>query len=362
MHGSGPNSQMLAPYLERRHNTPMKTATRKDLISALKKVKVPFSTLESGDGWLIAAPALGARIMGMGIGDENALWVSPHIKRVPWGEGGNAGGLRTWLAPEARANGFFFSAEGVWDVQPAMDPAEYRETPVEQGWLGYRSEMTVRTQRGDEQRVAVTRKMKLEEPGSRGDLHARLVQSLENAGTAPLDRQIGLWCIAQVPSDRGGMILIPTKGPRAAHPCYETPPAGVLREQNGCVFLQTGGVGMYKVGVAAKDAAGSIASLRPARQGWVLTVMRFTVDPEAPYVDRPSHESVRDAENGDAVQAYNDPETGRLSFSEIEVHAPAALLAPGGRQDYEIEMTVASGGAAEICQTLRETTGISLTL
>lgn len=362
MHRSRPDSQMLAPGLEQRHNTPMKTVTRKDLVSALGKAKIPFSVLESGDGWLIAAPALGARIMGMGIGDENALWVAPRIRRAPWSQGGNAGGLRTWLAPEARANGFFWSTEGVWDVQPAMDPAEYRETPAEQGWLAFRSEMTVRTQSGQEHRVAVTRKMKLEDSGSGRALRVRLVQSLENAGTAPLDRQIGLWCIAQVPSDRGGMILIPAKGPRAAHPCYETPPAGVVREEAGCVYLQTGGVGMYKVGVAAKDAAGSLASLRPARQGWVLTVMRFIVDPAATYVDRPSHESVRDAENGDAVQAYNDAETGRLSFSEIEVHAPAAALPPGGSQDYEIELTVACGAAAHICETLRETTGISLTL
>ncbi|HVO40943.1 MAG TPA: DUF6786 family protein [Spirochaetia bacterium] len=348
----------------------MKTVTRKDLVSALGKAKVPFSTLESRDGWLIAAPALGARIMGMGIADENALWIPPRIKRAPWSRGGNAGGLRTWLAPEARANGFFFSVEGVWDVQPAMDPAEYRETPAEEGWLAFRSEMTVRTQRGEEYRVAVMRRMKLEESGSGRALRMRLVQGLQNAGTVPLDRQIGLWCIAHVPSDRGGMILIPIRGPRAAHPCYETPPAGVVREQGGCVFLQTGGVGMYKIGVGAGEAAGSIASLRPARlagktgheQGWVLTAMRFSVDPAATYVDRPSHESVRDAENGDAVQVYNAAETGRLSYSELEVHAPAVLLAPGGAQEYEIEMTVAAGSGSEVCETLRETTGISLSL
>lgn len=77
--------------------------------------------------------------------------------------------------------------------------------------------------------------------------------------------------------------------------------------------------------------------------------MSFPIDPSQTYVDRPSFPaSSRAADNGDAVQAYNDPATGELSFSEIEAHAPAATLGPGESQSQEIEITVAAGPKRDV--------------
>lgn len=79
-------------------------------------------------------------------------------------------------------------------------------------------------------------------------LHVRFVHTLENKGRTVIDRQVGLWCIAQIPSDPHGTIVIPVKGQGAVHPCYEEVPAGMLRQQAGHVLLKTGGKKKYKVG------------------------------------------------------------------------------------------------------------------
>jgi hypothetical protein len=79
----------------------------------------------------------------------------------------------------------------------------------------------------------------------------------------------------------------------------------------------------------------------------------FTVEPEGVYVDKPSCEG-RDAEgNGDAIQAYNSPETGEWAFAEIECHAPALRLEPGQAQAFDIDITVAESSDAGLAELLR---------
>ena len=51
--------------------------TRSELVRLLEARSIAFETIESGQRWAIVAPPLAARILGAGIGEENAFWVSP---------------------------------------------------------------------------------------------------------------------------------------------------------------------------------------------------------------------------------------------------------------------------------------------
>jgi hypothetical protein len=82
--------------------------------------------VHAGGAWAVVVPRLGARILGAGVGDQNALWVSPFLDACLEGRDWNAGGQRTWLAPEAGPRGLFGRSEQEWKVPPPLDPGSYR--------------------------------------------------------------------------------------------------------------------------------------------------------------------------------------------------------------------------------------------
>ena len=68
--------------------------TRRELLRELDRQGLEAVVEASGEGWTITAPALGARILGAGIGGENALWVAPP-----------SGGLPSWTGATQAASG-----------------------------------------------------------------------------------------------------------------------------------------------------------------------------------------------------------------------------------------------------------------
>ena len=319
--------------------------TREELESLLRESGISWRSAEDGDRWMVVVPALGARILGAGIGRENAFWVPPALTTKGWDAGGNAGGQRTWIAPEAGPGGFFFSG-GRWSVPAAIDPGDYRPQPAPRGWLCFRSAFTAQSADGQGFPIAITRRMKLEiPPKAAGNLlRIRFQHELENTGAAAIQGRVGLWSIIQLPCEEKGTILLrrTTADGILPRPYFNDLPDGVLRGAGTVSLLGVGGGRKYKVGLPASDSAGVVAFLRRARvpaepPDWILTSQKFAVDPAGNYLDMPAPA----AGNGDAVQAYNDPGTGEMAFCEIEAHAPAARLPPGGSQEVEIEIIVA---------------------
>ena len=134
--------------------------TRDDLLGMLRAAGIEHAEIRSGNGWMVIAPSLGARILGAGIGEENALWVPPRVSRGAWDAGGNAGGQRTWIAPESGSRGFFFAPDGAqWGVPAEIDPGNYTTASAEEGWLSWRSAFTARAAHGARFPVAITRSM-----------------------------------------------------------------------------------------------------------------------------------------------------------------------------------------------------------
>ena len=189
-----------------------------------------------------------------------------------------------------------------------------------------------------------------------------------------LDRHVGLWYIAQVPSERPGTIVIPVRegaAPGRVNPYFGSDLSGVLRQRGSAIIAKALGGRKWKLGVPAAVAAGGISFIREGSPGartaraggidsWTVVSLHFTVDPGGTYLDMASDGRSMPS-NGDAVQAYNDAGTGEAAFSEIEAHAPAVRLEPGERQAFDIEMTIASGTLAGVIDFPGRTSAPGLT-
>lgn len=327
--------------------------TFEELVHGLERDGIEHVVERAGSAWMVVAPPLGARILGAGVDGENLLWTAPSFSARGWSEGGNSGGARTWLAPEGGPRGFFCSEDFTrWNVPREIDPGQYASCPAGSGWLSFRSAFTARAADGASFPVEITRSMRIEKVAedrtSGGATSARILfrHELRNAGSAPIDRRVGLWCIVQVPSEAPGTIIVPLAGgaPQGrVRPYFTRLPEGILRLFGSAALLKAHGGLRYKIGVHARAAVGRIAFLRPTRTDpsrWSFLCLSFPVDPQGTYLDGPWAGEGAVPDGGDAVQAYNDAGTGDLAFSEIEAHAPSVRLGPGELQSFEIEMAL----------------------
>jgi hypothetical protein len=283
--------------------------TKGDLVGLLERTGIAYESFESGSRWMIVAPALAARIMGAGVGEENAFWVSTEISTLGWGEGGNAGGQRSWLAPEAGPAGFFFSPDGSrWGVPLELDPGSYSPVPEKGEWRGYRSAFTARAASGERYPIVLTRSMRILEgtdAGLRGSaLSIRFRHELTNAGTAIIDRRIGLWSILQLPCGEPGTVLFglraePADAAAPLRPYFSSLPEGIAGYSGNLAWMRAGGGRKYKVGLPGAYSAGTVAFLRRSRvrraddKTFLLTALSFNVDAAAAYLDKPCHSGLQ---------------------------------------------------------------------
>jgi hypothetical protein len=318
--------------------------TRTDLLRLLDASRIDHESITAGSCWMVVAPALAARIMGAGIGEENAFWVPPVISRRGWDAGGNAGGQRTWIAPEGGPSGFFFSADGTrWSVAPELDPGDWRAAPAAPGWKRYHAGLTARAADRSTRKITLDREMTIGEAS--GVLRIQFRHTLGNAGSTLLARRIGLWSLIQLPCEQEGVIF--AAGAPKLRPYFGTLPKMMDDDEGTVARLRVKGGTRYKAGMSPADFGGTIGFVRRARVPQAgrslltLTAMRFAVDPAGAYVDKASHVLPGAPANGDAAQVYCDSGTGDLAFCEIEAHAPAPMLAPGESQGQDIAIIIA---------------------
>jgi hypothetical protein len=327
--------------------------TRSELVRLLEERGIPFELIESGPAWAVVTPTLAARILGTGVGEENAFWVPPASEWKPGGwnaRGWNAGGQRTWIAPEAGPSGFFFTADGsAWSVPPELDPGNYGPAAADPGWRAWQTELTARTAAGSARRIRIRRGLRLEEAaGSPRSFILRFRHALENLDASPLDRQVGLWGLIQLPCDEPSTIFLSLRKPGSALTPYfgETPPLDV-GDEGKLAWLRVRGGARFKAGMSPDAFGGTMGFIRRSRlpgggkSSLLFTAMSFLAEPAETYVDR-SPGSVSQGGNGDAAQVYGDPGTGALAFCEIEAHASAPRLAPGETAAQEILITIGS--------------------
>jgi hypothetical protein len=311
-------------------------STRAGLIRLLNASAVEHQLLETpAGGWALLVPALGARVLGAGLGERNAFWVSPALERCLEGKDWNAGGLRTWLAPELGPRGFFGREEGDWAVPPALDPGAYRLVKTRPAAALCRGECRISSADGTLYHLQIDRQVEIGDlPGDAVRLSLR--HCLRNLGPAAIGAGAGLWSILQLPCQPEGAMLLPDLPYR---PYFSAPPADWVSRQEGKLQLRTAPGRRWKIGQRPGGPEALLVHRRMQADGQVEVAVRWPVFPEALYLDKP----LAEPGPGDPLQAFNSPLDGREAFCELECHAPAVGLAPGQEEGQTVEILIRHG-------------------
>jgi hypothetical protein len=284
-------------------------------------------------------------VLGAGLGESNAFWVSPALERCLRGLDWNAGGQRTWLAPELGPQGFFGARESDWAVPPALDPGAYRLEQASSSSAACRGVCHLVSADGTEYALEIERRVEVcdltegrspaapggppggrpAEKASRG-LLLRLRHSLRNLGAQPIPARAGLWAILQLPAQPQGSLQLLDASYRAI---FGELPADWVRLGAGGPQLRTAPGRRWKVGLGPSGPEARLTHRRREAGSEVQVELRCPTDPAGRYLD-----------GGDALQVYNSPLSGGEAFCELECHAPAIDLAPGAVDGQAVEIEV----------------------
>lgn len=337
-----------------------KAPTNNTLLEALSGHAEPIVLGAPEGPQMVIVPELGARVLGAAIGgadDENLMWVNKTIldgsywntEPRAW----NAGGLRSWIAPEDL---FFVNAAkdpASWFVPAVLDPGTFRIERTGTSEAVLAADIDLPANNGETYTVTLTRELALltEPPAAAGPLtngteYMGIVQthSLTNRGQKTIGTDlpyVTLWSLLQI--EPSGTTLVPLKAgadSAGAYREYFNPIGDRMAVQGGIVSIKIDGKYRLKLGVRPEAAGNGIAFLRDNGDGTgVLFAKLFAVDPEGTYVDKPWG---TDSPYGDAIELYND-DGAMGGFAEIEAHGPAKTIAPGESQTHTINLHIFRG-------------------
>jgi hypothetical protein len=309
--------------------------TRDDLLKALRAAGQPAELIGSPSGAAIVVLPHGGRILGLfpAESDENFLWTNPALHDADTARAffqsdqwHNAGGDRTWLAPEV--DFFFpnFPDLKVYHQPRQLDPGRYECERVAAG-VQLTNSLTLRASRTKQDlELRITKSI---EPAANPLRHERKLAGLDGlkfAGytlrcslhlTGKAASPVGLWNLLQLP--HGGEMIIPTYSRSEPKRCFGEVPGGDLVVEDRLIRYAMRAKGEQKIGVRAVATTGRAGYLWQSGRHGSLVIRNFAVDPSGAYVDVPWSEP---GDLGYAFQACNiHGELG--SFSELEHHAPA---------------------------------------
>ena len=314
---------------------------------------------------VIITPELSARVLGVAIEgymDENLMWVDSTImdetywqkKPYFW----NAGGLRTWIAPED----LFFVDEDKdpdsWFVPQSLDPIQFKIIEQSEKEVTFEAEVELPANIGKVYSITLRRRIVLltDPPGVLGPLPAGIkymgiekMHSLTNRSDDIIGLDLPyvcLWSLLQIyPS---GTTLVPLKDgadSQTAYREYFNPLGDRLVVKNNIISVKIDGKYRCKIGVRPEAAGKGLAFLRDDgnNQG-ILFVKLFPIDPNGIYVDKPWG---TESKYGDVIELYNDD--GKMGgFNEIECHGPAQKLQKGETQSHNLHLHIFKGPIPEL--------------
>lgn len=336
--------------------------------------------LGSSDGpQVILLPELSARVLGTAIEgalDENLMWVDETIlngtlwQKKPrfW----NAGGLRTWTAPEDL---FFVNADKdpeSWFVPEQLDPAPYRTVSKSETEAAFEADIELPANNGKTYSITLGRRIALlkEPPADVGTLPTGVVymgiekiHSLTNRSDMVIGVDLPyvcLWSLLQIKP--AGTTLVPLKegaDTKTAYREYFNPLGDRLVVANNIISIKIDGKYRLKIGVRPEAAGRGLAFLRDDGNGQgVLFVKLFPIDPDGIYVDKPWG---KPSDYGDVIELYNDD--GNMGgFAEIECHGPALKLAKGETQSHTLKLHMFRGPLPELKKIGSALLGVDLSV
>jgi len=340
-------------------------STIREVLNNLK-VRTDIITMGNKDGpILLITPELGARVLGAsvnGMNGKNLFFVNPEVYTDEFWKDGpswNAGGYRSWIAPE---DNFYLKDDDTWFVPKSMDPGNYKLENSNDHMAIFGNEFSLVNRKGQEYNCKLIREIHLLEtwqfpavgqlPDDIKYVGTRLVHSLENLGDKIIGKDlpyIGLWSLLMV-NPSGTMIIPLTKsgGKGEAFRDYGEPdgknfsivPPDRIAVGDRAITVKIDGKYRCKLGINPEYAGAGIAFLAEDEQGQGrLYIKHFMVDPKGKYLDHPWG---LPSDYGDAIQMYNDD--GKMGgFAELECHGPSHILAPKEKQSHDIFVHILTG-------------------
>ncbi|QDU87554.1 hypothetical protein Pla175_09190 [Pirellulimonas nuda] len=313
----------------------------------------------SGQSQLIVAPAWQGRVMtstARGAQGDSFGWINreliasgkvePHIN-VFGGED------RFWLGPEGGQFSIFF-AEGApfdlehWFTPPSLDtePFEVESKSDEHVTLSRRIDLV--NYSGAQFNIDVKREVRLLDAGDAlKELGTELppkvdavafesINSIANAGQNAWKKDSGLlsiWVLGMFRASPESAVVIPyqkgsvaERGVVVNDDYFGKVPADRLVVEDDVLFFRADAQKRSKIGLTPSRARPVLGSYDSATH--TLTLVQFTLPPDASDYVNSMWELQDEPFSGDAVNSYNDD--GNLgSFYELESSSPALALRPG---------------------------------
>lgn len=278
-------------------------------------------------GGALVVPELGGRVLAVELDGRPCLWFHPGLTEAGRAPDWNAGGQRTWIAPEHAPQSLFESGGG-WRCPPELDPGVFREAASGDGEEVRLVSDFEAVLLGHPLRFQVRRRIRLESTGAA--LAVRIDQELFYEGGKEGGPCFGAWSILEVPTPGIALVEIAPHGSLAAagrpfhDEFFEPLPAGWWQAGKGWLALRMSGDRQFKAGVAA-DRLPPVSRVeyfcRPAGARRLLQITQtIEIPPGARFAESPGGVPSR---GGDAVQLYNHLAGGPLGYAEIEGHGPA---------------------------------------
>ena len=295
------------------------------LLQALRRRGAEPVLMEAGAGRALVCPELGGRVLAVESGEEQFLWFHPDLIQAGRAPDWNAGGQRTWLAPERAADSPYL-ASGSWQCPPDLDPGRYRRVsaPGENGLvLENRFELGAP---GRRLRMVMERCIRLESAPAHLTMTVR--QSVRYEGQAAPPPAFGAWALLQVPCP--GQAVVRLEGAPAGRiyrdDFFQPLPPEWVRPGERCLVFRLNGAFQYKIGLPAErlPAKARVDYFCPAKRPGLLrhVCLTFEIPAGGLYLD--GSEAVP-SRAGDAIQLYNHFSGGAAAYAELEPHAPACL-------------------------------------
>jgi hypothetical protein len=347
----------------------------KALIDALSRSGKKTELLTGPDGCRILVMPHGGRVLGLFVGkdDDNFLWTNPALGDATAAQAFfaseqwcNAGGDRTWLAPE---NGFFcpnYPSSSPY-VQPRqLDPGRYACTRAGNR-VRLKCDLALHSYRTrEDMALSIVREVEPaanpfhQLPEARGPALPSfagytLRTSLEIRGR-PKRTLVGLWNLLQMP--HGGCMVVPIRFPVRPTKYFGSFSRQDLVAGRDAIRYAMRRPGEHKIGVAAIALTGRAGYLLRRGSEWSLVVRNFTVNPSGMYVDGLPNAG---ACPGDAFQACNVSNERLGHFSELEYHVPAIGAGAGSYRCEDVSQVWAFRGTRRaVVNVARRLLGVAI--
>lgn len=344
----------------------------------------------SSQSQLIVAPAWQGRVMtstARGVQGDSFGWINreliasgkvePHIN-VFGGED------RFWLGPEGGQFSIFFAKDAPFDLEhwftpPSLDtePFEVASKSAERVALSRRIDLV--NYSGARFNIEVKREVRLLDAGDAlKELAVELppkvdavafesINSIANAGQNAWNKESGLlsiWILGMFRASPEAAVVIPyqkgsvaERGVVVNDDYFGKVPEDRLVVEEDVLFFRADAKKRSKIGLTASRAKPVLGSYDSATH--TLTLVQFTLSPDASDYVNSMWELQDEPFSGDAVNSYNDD--GNLgSFYELESSSPALALRPGGSATHRHRTIHLQGSDEELDPIARAVLGVSL--